>query len=90
MERAHRIFPNTLRLHRKMMGYSQRQVASLLGLHDAAPVSLWEKGAILPSTVNLIQLSLLYRTYPNELYDDVFHTFRERLKVKELELFKSE
>jgi DNA-binding XRE family transcriptional regulator len=90
MERASRTFPNTLRLHRKMMGYSQRQVARLLGLHDTVPVSLWEKGAKLPSTVNLIQLSLIYRTYPNQLYDNVFQDFRENLRVKEGEILKTE
>ncbi|HTE01657.1 MAG TPA: helix-turn-helix transcriptional regulator [Mucilaginibacter sp.] len=89
MERAHRTFPNTLRLHRTTMGYTQRQVAALLGLHDTVPISLWEKGATLPNTVNLIKLSLIYRTFPNDLYDDVFHTFREELKVKELEQFKA-
>ena len=69
-------------------GYTQRQVASLLGLHDSVPLSLWERGIKLPNTVNLIKLSLIYRTYPNELYNDVFQSFREELKAKELEQLK--
>jgi transcriptional regulator with XRE-family HTH domain len=85
MEKGNRPIPNTLRLHRKTMGYTQRHVAKLLGLHDSVPISLWEKGKSLPNTVNLIQLSLIYRTYPNELYPDVFHSFREDLRVKEFE-----
>ncbi len=89
MEKEHRTFPNTLRLHRKQMGYTQRKVAVLLGLHDTVPISLWEKGKALPSTVNLIKLSLIYRTYPNELYDDLFYSFREELKIKELETFNT-
>ncbi|WP_295794690.1 helix-turn-helix transcriptional regulator [Mucilaginibacter sp.] len=89
MEKGNQPIPNTLRLHRMTMGYTQRQVASLLGLHDSVPVSLWEKGALLPSTVNLIKLSLIYRTYPNELYSDIFNTFREELRVKEFEQFKT-
>jgi len=88
MERTHRIFPNTLKLHRMTAGYTQRQVASLLGLHDSVPLSLWERGIKLPNTVNLIKLSLIYRTYPNELYNDVFQSFREELKAKELEQLK--
>jgi len=89
MERNNRIFPNTLRLHRKTQGYTQRQVAHLLGLHDSVPVSLWESGLKLPSTDNLIKLSLLYRTYPNELYSEVFRQHREMIKAKEMELFRS-
>jgi transcriptional regulator with XRE-family HTH domain len=88
MERAHRIFPNTLTLHRKTLGYSQRQVAALIGLHDTVPISLWERGVKMPNAINLIKLSLIYRTYPNELYGDVFYSLREELKTKEHEQFK--
>jgi hypothetical protein len=88
MEKAYRTFPNTLKLHRMTAGYTQLQVAALLGLHDSVPLSLWEKGAKLPNTINLIKLSLLYRTYPNELYSDVFLVFREELRAKELEQFE--
>ena len=88
MEKKHRTFPNTLRLHRKIMGYTQRQVAMLLGLHDSVPISLWESGAKLPNTENLIKLSLLYRTYPNELYSDVFRHHREILQAKEIQVLK--
>ena len=72
------------------MGYTQRQVALLLGLHDTVPVSLWENGITLPNTINLIKLSVIYRTYPNELYGDLFLDFRRQLKEKELEQFNKE
>ena len=74
-------------MHRRIMGYTQRHVATLLGLHDTVPISSWEKGASLPNTVNLIKLSLIYRTYPNELYDDLFLSLREELKAREFEQF---
>ncbi len=89
MEKGNRPIPNTLRLHRKMLGYKQRTVAKLLGLHDTVQVSLWEKGAILPSTGNLIKLSVIYETYPNNLYPEVFRTFREEIRIKELEQFQN-
>lgn len=70
------------------MGYTQRQVARLLELHDSGPISLWESGEKLPSTENLIKLSLLYRTYPNEIYSDVFRHHRELLQAREMEIFR--
>jgi len=85
MERVHRIFPNTLRLHRRAAGYTQRQVASLLGLYDTVPISSWEKGEQLPNTVNLIKLCLIYRTLPIELYSDLVSAFREELEEREIE-----
>jgi transcriptional regulator with XRE-family HTH domain len=89
MEPGNRPIPNTLRLHRQTLGYTQRYVASLLNLHDAVPISLWEKGATFPTALNLIKLSIIYRTYPNVLYDEVFYAFREEIREKELTQFKN-
>lgn len=69
------------------MGYSQRTVAKLLGLYDSVPVSSWEKGTLMPSTVNLIKLSVIYRTYPNDLYPELFREHRETIRALELQLF---
>lgn len=71
-----------------MMGYTQRHVARLLGLYDTKPLSLWEKGTKMPCAKNLLKLSLIYRTYPNELYHELFIELREELTSLELELFK--
>jgi len=75
-------------MHRKLMRYKQYQIAQLLGLGSAIPVSQWEQGVAMPSTHNLIKLSLIYHTYPNELYSELFNNLREELKEKELELFE--
>lgn len=88
MEKEHRFFPNALRLHRQTLGLTQRQVAALLDLHDTVPVSQWEKGVKLPNSINLIKLSLIYHTVPNELYHELFQDFRETLQVKEFEQFQ--
>jgi transcriptional regulator with XRE-family HTH domain len=89
MEKPHPFFPNTLRLHRQTLGYTQRQVAKMLGLHDTVPISQWERGMKLPNTVNLIKLSVVYHTFPNELYLELFHEFRETIEVKEFEQFQN-
>ena len=88
MEKEHRFFPNTLRLQRQTLGYTQRQVATLLGLHDTVPLSQWERGQKLPNTVNLIKLCLVYETMPNHLFPELFKVSREAIEVKELEQFQ--
>ncbi len=90
MEPGHRPIPNRLRKHRKMAGLKQRQVARLLGLYDTKPLSLWEKGAAFPNAVNLLKLSIIYRTFPNELYHEHFMELREELKALELHAFTSQ
>jgi len=72
------------------MGHKQRTVASLLGLYDTKPLSLWEKGVCIPSTTNLLKLSIIYRTFPNELYHEHFIELREELKAIELRRFTNQ
>lgn len=75
-------------MHRKLMRYSQKQVASLLDLHPAQ-LSQWENGVKLPNTINLIKLSIIYRTLPTELYFEYFQELKEHIKNREWELFKA-
>ena len=80
-------FHNRLRKHRKLMGYKQSDVAHLLGLRNTNRISRWEKGLSFPSVVNLIKLSIIYRTFPNELYFDLLLTLRHELLNKEKKYF---
>lgn len=89
MEKEHRFFPNTLRLQRRTLGYTQRQVAALLDLHDTVPLSKWERGEKLPNTINLIKLCLIYEALPNNLFPELFQSFRTSIELKELEQFQS-
>jgi len=51
-----------------MMGYSQAAIMRKLKLKSTAMISRWERGEIMPSSDNLLKLSLLYKTLVNELY----------------------
>jgi len=73
-------------MHRKLMRLSRLQVAEILQLHNTEPLSAWEKGTKFPSTINLINLSIIYRTYPNELYPEYFSQQIKLLRQKEQEV----
>lgn len=87
MEDDSRQIPNRLTMHRKLMRYSQRQVAGLLDIH-VSQLSLWENGVMLPNSNNLIRLSIIYHTIPNELYFEYFQEQKEDLKAKQWEHFE--
>lgn len=74
---------NRLRQHRKQMGYKQKDVACLLGLKNTNRICRWEKGLSLPNAINLFKLSIIYRTFPNELYFDLLLELRKKLLEKE-------
>lgn len=90
MEPGNQPIPNRLKMHRKMMGYKQKEVARLLGLYSTSPLSEWENGITIPSSRYLIKLSILYRTTVNELYVEYCQDVREAVQCKKLEAFTAE
>jgi transcriptional regulator with XRE-family HTH domain len=61
------------------MGFSQSQVAKILGLRYSNMVSRWEDGLHFPSAEYLLKLSVLYKTLPNELYYEVVREYKNSL-----------
>ena len=83
---------NRLRKYRLQMGYEQQEVAYLLGLKSHTRISQWEQGIKKPSLDNLLLLSLIYRTLPDELYYDLRHELRKEFleRLATFEKLKSE
>lgn len=82
MKRAGKLTPNCLRKYRKLMGYSQVEVASLLGLKGHSHISEWESGMSKPCLDNLFRLSILYRTPVDELYFEVRLEFIKDMEAR--------
>ena len=53
-----------------MYGYTQKQVAEILGMNQSNLISEWEKGITSPSLNNLLKLANLYHTLIEELYNE--------------------
>ncbi len=70
MEHGSRHFPNKFRKYRKLSGYSQQEVAWLIGHRTTSRLSRWERGAGKPSVENLYKLSVLYKTLMEVLCGD--------------------
>lgn len=83
MEHESGHIPNRLKKHRVLMGYKQKDIAYLLGLVSTNRISEWENGMANPNLINLIKLSVIYRTLPTDLYFDLMQSVRIHLAVKE-------
>jgi len=68
----HRKYPNRLKVIRQNAGYTQQQVANLLGHTTPVTLCLWEKEKYMPTGTNLIKLCILYNKTPQELYPDYY------------------
>lgn len=76
MGNAHSHLPNRLKKYRKLMNYSQKDIARILKLKSASIISRWENGASLPNVVNLFKLSILYRRLADQLYFELIQELR--------------
>ncbi|MBK9391882.1 MAG: helix-turn-helix transcriptional regulator [Bacteroidetes bacterium] len=72
-----------MRKYRRIMGYSQKDVADMLGFTGTSKISRWEKGERMPSVKNLLKLSVIYATLPNDLYYDLWQDVKKNIRKKE-------
>ncbi len=57
----------SFRAARNKAGYSQSEVAKMLGV-DQSAVSMWERGVTLPRAATLVKLAALYCCTIDELF----------------------
>lgn len=60
-------------------GYSQKDVATILGFKSVNRISEWENGKRLPGLSNAIRLSILYRIMVDALFIDQVRLMREEI-----------
>ena len=68
------IINNHLKAARVPCGYTQKQVAQLLGKDIENRLSRWEQGSAVPSVINLLQLCQLYSVKSDDIYPDILYT----------------
>ena len=74
--------PNCLRKFRKISGYTQKQVAGLIGICNTSMVSRWEKGRRFPSPLNIFRLAVLYKTMADALYIDLVRELSREIQLR--------
>ncbi len=73
-------FANHLWKYRHRIGYSQTDVAEILGLRNSTQICQWEKGVVMPSLENVIKLSILYRAPVLFLFFPRYMTTKKELR----------
>lgn len=73
-----------------MSGFSQKEVAQILGFTHESRISKWEQGIGIPGSNNLLKLSILYKApftllYP-ELIQDMTESITEKVQIVRAEL----
>ena len=66
-------FPNKLRSFRRRNGYSRKKVARVFVNADPGTLSRWERGILLPGTLQVFRLARIYHTLPHELFYETWN-----------------
>ena len=75
--------PNDLVLFRRRMGFSQKQVARLLGQRDTSMISHYEHGRALPPLTVALRLEIIYRTPVAFLFPAMYDDFKRAVRAQE-------
>ena len=78
--------PNNLRKYRKAVGLKQKDVAKILGLKNSGMISRWERGACLPSLVNVFKLAGLYCVLVDALFFPLIRLIKRKIMEKQKEI----
>jgi transcriptional regulator with XRE-family HTH domain len=74
---------NDLVLYRRRMGFTQRQVARLLGQRDASMVSHYEHGRALPPLAVALSLEIIYRAPVAFLFPGMYDGLKKGIRAQE-------
>jgi len=77
---------NNLVLYRRRMGFTQKQVAYLLGQRDTSMVSHYEKGRALPPLTVALGLEIIYRVPVAFLFPVMYDELKRQIRDKEKSL----
>ena len=75
--------PNDLVLYRKRMGFSQKQVARLLGHRDTSMVSHYEHNRALPPLAVALGLEIIYRVPVAFLFPGMYNELKRMIRDQE-------
>jgi transcriptional regulator with XRE-family HTH domain len=75
--------PNDLVLYRRRMGFSQKQVARLLGQRDTSMISHYEHGRALPPLAVALRLEIIYRTPVAFLFPAMYDHLKRTIRTQE-------
>ena len=73
---------NYIRTHRKRAGFTQAEIAFLLGCAHRSKVSRYERGVRIPSLPTAIALEILFANSIATLYAGVYEKKREEIRER--------
>lgn len=77
------MMPNRLWKYRRRMGFTQTQVAAILGYLPSTSLSQYERGRRLPRLETALKLEIVYRIPIAALYPELYQELKAELRSRE-------
>jgi transcriptional regulator with XRE-family HTH domain len=81
-------FETYLRPHRRRCGFSQREIAFLIGINSRAAVSLIERSKRKPSLDAVFIFAFVFNASPSELFPSLISELQEAARRRANELYE--
>jgi len=81
MRSSHKL-PNYLRTHRKRAGFSQEEIALLLGSRSGAHVCRYERFTRQPTLATALAFEVIFRAPAKELFAGVYRNVERRVAAR--------
>jgi transcriptional regulator with XRE-family HTH domain len=75
--------PNNLSLYRERLGFTQAQLAQLVGCRTAKSIRRMESGTTVPGVITVLRISAALRVPVEFLYQETFIKLREEVRATE-------
>ena len=83
-----RKLPNYLRTHRKRAGFSEEEIAFLLGLHDPGRVSRYEHFHSIPGLLTALAYHVIFKTSPPDIFGGKYQQVESLVRRRAKRLLK--
>ena len=76
-------YPNSVQKYRERLGFTQEQLALIVGCKNGRRVRRLESGWVMPGSVMMLRLAAALRVSVDFLYEETLNSLREEVRATE-------
>lgn len=83
MSKTNTKYPNSVQHHRERLGFTQEQLAHIVGCKNKRSIRRIESGEVMPGSLLVFRLGAALRVMVDSLYKDTYESLREEVRATE-------
>jgi transcriptional regulator with XRE-family HTH domain len=76
-------FPNSIHRYRERLGFTQDQLAYIIGCKHSRGIRRFESGGAMPGSLMMLRIAVALRVSVDYLYEETFKLLREEVRATE-------